>query len=388
MKPNKLIVITNLFPLPWQPLRAAFNRQQFKRLAQKRDVSVLVPVAWPQWFKNGRIFPLMNVTTNEFSSFRYACYFYTPGVCRIFYGIFLFFSLLIHWRWFRREKGTCLIACWAYPDGVSSALLAKLLKIPFLIKVHGSDINVFAQDKLRAKQMKWAMEKSEGVISVSQALKDKIVSMGVREDKIHVIYNGVDPCLFKVRDKSECCKILDLPEESKIFLFVGNLIETKGINELLVAFQKKTINEHTSLYFAGNGPYQKKIEEFAKDNELTQRIRCLGGVAHEKLGLWFSAADLVVLPSYSEGVPNVLLESMASGTPIVATRVGGIPEVVPSYAGILVSPRDAHSLQKALELAENKSWDREKIASHGKSFSWEKNIEQLDKIILKTELKS
>jgi glycosyltransferase involved in cell wall biosynthesis len=123
------------------------------------------------------------------------------------------------------------------------------------------------------------------------------------------------------------------------------------------------------------------LRERAAALNCIKRVTWVGPVSHDKLGDWFRAADLLCLPSHNEGVPNVVLEAMACGTPVVATRVGGIPEVVPEWAGILVPPHDIPALASALVEAGQRDWDDERIAAHAAGFRWEDNVDRLDAIM-------
>jgi glycosyltransferase involved in cell wall biosynthesis len=106
-------------------------------------------------------------------------------------------------------------------------------------------------------------------------------------------------------------------------------------------------------------------------------VSLVGKVAHELLPDWFAACDLFCLPSHNEGVPNVVLEAMACGVPVLATRVGGIPEVVPEFAGVLVPVQDGPALAAALSAALARTWDTQRIAAHARSFSWDTNIDRV-----------
>jgi glycosyltransferase involved in cell wall biosynthesis len=121
--------------------------------------------------------------------------------------------------------------------------------------------------------------------------------------------------------------------------------------------------------------------EFANASGCADHVALMGAVAHDTLGDWFRAADLLCLPSHNEGVPNVVLEAMACGTPVVATRVGGIPEVLPEYAGVLVPVQDQPALESALLEATSRSWDHDAIAAHARGFRWDDNIDRLEQIL-------
>jgi glycosyltransferase involved in cell wall biosynthesis len=135
------------------------------------------------------------------------------------------------------------------------------------------------------------------------------------------------------------------------------------------------------LIYVGAGPCRDALLERAAALGCPDRISLAGAVPHAALGDWFRAADLLCLPSHNEGVPNVILEAMACGVPVVATRVGGIPEVVPEYAGLLVPPRESASLSTALVDAAAREWDSSRIAAHASGFRWDDNVARLSGIL-------
>ena len=371
----KLSIITNLFPLPWEPNRAAFNRQQFSHLARYCELKLTVVVAWVDAWRNRRA-----ARPTEVSGIpvRYLWYFYTPKFARVTYGLTLFLSLLARFRYFAVTKPDCLMVSWAYPDGVAGVLLGRLLGLPVVIKVHGSDVNVGLENPWQARQILWSMNRAKAIISVSRALKERLESIGVPAEKIHVVYNGIDHSIFHPDDKVPASTALQLPPGRRIMLYVGNLKLEKGCVDLLEAFAMiaDTI-EDVDLCYIGTGVESDTIRQKAAETGLSDRVRLLGSMGHGELAHWFRLSKLVVLPSHNEGVPNVLLEAMACGTPLVATRVGGIPEIVPDHAGILVEPHDAAGLAKALVDAVNRRWDSEKITLGTKDYCWDNNARQL-----------
>jgi len=366
---KKLLIISNLYPSNWDPNRATFNKQQFDHLAKNLDVSVLVPVSWLDWLKLGQKKHNKGQPDDKVSV-KYCWNFYTPKVMRRCYSLFMVCSLLLNsYFWIRRKKPEILLASWAYPEGVAVCIIAKLLKVPFFIKVHGSDVNEFAQDKARAKQIVWACNNAQGVFSVSKALKEQLISIGVKEDKIHVIYNGVNKDVF-------------FPPEMKIesneLLYIGNLKETKGIGELVKAFIiLKKSQPKLTLTIAGSGDMEIEICELLAQTKFADSVQLLGSVPHSLIPNLIRQAKILVLPSYAEGVPNVVLESMSCGTPVVATCVGGIPEVVSEDTGILVTPKNVQALVIGLEQALSKKWSTEKIVKQAAHFSWTSNAEQV-----------
>jgi glycosyltransferase involved in cell wall biosynthesis len=133
------------------------------------------------------------------------------------------------------------------------------------------------------------------------------------------------------------------------------------------------------VYLIGVGPDKPLIESDIQANNAAGFIHALPGCAFDDVAVWMAAADLITLPSYMEGCPNVVLEALASGRPVVATNVGGIPEILSDEYGRLVPPRDAGALAQALASVLDRTWDAETISAHG-SRSWETVAAELLKV--------
>ncbi|GAB2794754.1 glycosyltransferase [Dyella kyungheensis] len=374
----KVLVLTNLFPSPWDPLRSPFNRQQFERLGKHHDVDVITAVDFRERFGRKRApFSVKNVNAEQF------VFFYPPLLGRSLHAACWLVSLLSQkLRRLRRAHYDCLLLSWGYPDAAAASWLARHLGIPYVVKVHGSDLNVKAEQALIRPQIRHALRGAQGVVAVSQALADKAVAMGVDPARVHVLYNGVEPNLFTPGPLSDARTKLALPQDERILLYVGNLKDTKGCLDLLEAFPRVlATHPDANLLFVGSGPAREALLQRAAALGCAARVRLVGAVEHFALGDWFRAADLLCLPSHNEGVPNVVLEAMACGTPVVATRVGGIPEVLPEHAGILVDAHDRIGLEGALVDALGKPWDSGRIAAHASRFRWDENIQQLGDIL-------
>ena len=373
---KKILVLTNLYPSPWEPNRATFNRQQFGFLSNWYEVHFLVPIAWPEWLK--RQFERKKLVNSIVDgTARYTWFFYTPKIGRSFYGLFMFFSLLLNsFVWVRKNKVDLVLGAWAYPDAVAGYLFARLLGKKFILKVHGSDINVLAQSKIRALQIRYVANSAEYVLAVSHALKRRLVALGVNEQKIMVLYNGVDGALFNRQDNLRCQNVTQL-------LYVGNLKQEKGVFELLDAFEVLKRNRpNLRLLFAGGGGMADELSRRIRQKNLAEAVQLLGPVCHADLPAIMNSASVVVLPSYDEGVPNVLLEAMSCGIPVVASRVGGIPEIVnEGKTGILCERKDVESLAHALAQSLDLEWCREDIVSHARQYDWDTNITGLRNMI-------
>ncbi|TLU65769.1 glycosyltransferase family 4 protein [Thalassotalea litorea] len=371
---ESVLIITNLYPSSWDPSRATFNKQQFDRLAKYFSIKILVPVAWPQWLK---------LSAKEKSEgegmVRYRPFFYTPKIGYSMFSVFMLISLIASsGRWIRKQKPAALLASWAYPEGVATALLAKIIGCPFFIKVHGSDVNDFGNDKWRAKQIVWAANRAAGVFVVSDALRTRLISLGVAADKLHLIYNGVDNSVFYPVANKQIGKLQRL-------LYVGNLKANKGVMELIQSFiALLELQPGTELVIAGEGVMGAPMKQLLEQAGVQDKVKFLGSIAHSQVADEIRQAQIVVLPSYAEGVPNILLEAMACGKPVVATTVGGIPEIVTDKTSILIPEKTIEPLTNALDQALQKSWSQSDIVEHASQFDWQRNVNQVQQIIEQT----
>jgi glycosyltransferase involved in cell wall biosynthesis len=378
----RLAIISRLYPTPYRPHAASFNRQQFQRLAQRYRVSLLVPIPWNEWLPNRAA--LIGQHQDGALELRYAGWVFPPKLGRALYPLCFALSMAPELARLRRAAPACLLVSWAYPDAVGGVLLARVLRVPLVIKAHGSDLNLHARPALNALQLRWAGRHAAALICVSHALGARAVELGIPAEKIRVIHNGVDVDRFRPIDRGAARTITGRPATGRgeLLLFVGNLLTTKGVRELFAAF-RTLAGERPQLecVIIGEGPESEWLRTQASAAGLSDRLTLQGSVPHAELGPWFSSADLLCLPSYNEGLPNVVLEAMAAGIPVVATHVGGIPEAVGPEAGELCAPRDADALTAALRRVLEQRFDRDAIARLARRFSWEANIEATSAVI-------
>ena len=362
MKSNKasLVVITNLYPLPWEPNRATFNKQQFELLKDKYDLSIMIPIAFPDWFKHRK-------QIKQSSEMRYVPYFYLPKIGRRFYSVSMFLSILLHsGLWLKKRKPSTIMASWAFPEAVAASWLSRLYHTKFFFKVHGSDINLHGKIPARAKQILDAAKKAQGILSVSKALANELEKMGVEAEKIQVIYNGVNHEKFGASYSPTI--------QNNYILYIGNLKHDKGVMELLQGFnQIKEQQPDLHLVYAGSGAMHEKLVQYVSAHNISERVKFLGSVAHDELPVWLTNAIALCLPSYNEGVPNVVLESMAAGTPVLVTTVGGIPEVIDeAICGKLIPPKDSKAVADGLNELLSRQFLADKIKQHASQFTWQK----------------
>ncbi|MGY1529471.1 glycosyltransferase family 4 protein [Luteimonas sp. A649] len=375
----KILALTNLFPSAWDPLRASFNRQQFDRLARLHSLEVMVAVDFRERRRGPRgVAPVLeHARTSDFT------FWYPPRIGRCLHGMAWYASLMAqHGARLRRERYDLLFASWGYPDAVGTARLAGTLGLPYVVKVHGSDLNVQANYRLRRPQIAAALRGARAVVTVSSALADKARALGAAKDRVHLLYNGVDGACFRPGDQATARDALGLQSDARLVLYVGNLKQSKGCLDLLEAFPAVLARHpRARLAFVGSGPAGPVLERRARQLGVADRVQLAGARPHEELPAWMQAADLLSLPSHNEGVPNVVLEAMACGLPVVASDVGGIPEVLPAHAGVLVPAHDPAALALALADALQRDWQRDAIIEHAGTFRWDDNVQRLDRIL-------
>jgi len=258
-----------------------------------------------------------------------------------------------------------------YPDGVAAVMLGRKLGKPVSITARGTDLNLIPKFALPRRMIKWAATEADGLVTVSQALKDVLVDLGVATERIRVLRNGVNLGLFCPRDRDAARKALGLDELT--LLFVGNLVTEKAHDLVISALPMLS---SMRLIIVGEGPQENHLRALARSLEVADRVTFLGRMPHETLPEIYSAADALVLASSREGWPNVLLEAMACGTPVVASNVGGIPEVVAApAAGVLMSERTAKGVAAGVQSLFARHPDRAATRTYAKGFSWEKTTQ-------------
>ena len=394
----RILVYTTLFPNHLQPNNAIFIKQRMFHFAKLKDceIKVIAPIPY---------FPPIRLSQERFQYAQikkmeimegvevfHPRYFLIPKISMAFHGFSLFFSSLKLIREVYRNFPFDLIdGHYIYPDGFAAILLAKMMKKPVVLSARGSDINQFVGFRSIKPMIRYSTESADHLISVCEALKKEMTSMGIKDEKITVIPNGVDTEQFKPIVRREAREILSLPDHGRIILSVGSLISRKGFGILLDAFE--SLSRETSdiyLYIVGEGPERSFLERKIRDSNLGKRAFLVGEVLNSELRTWYNAADLFCLASSREGWANVIMESLACGTPVVATRVWGAPEMITSSEiGILVDSFSG-SIREGLARGLATNWDRNKIRAYVENRNWftvgEKVKEIFESVLTRTEV--
>ena len=264
-----------------------------------------------------------------------------------------------------------------YPDGVAAVLLGAWLGKPVVITARGSDVNLIARYTLPRQWMYWASKRAAALVGVSAALVDRMAELGMPRDRMHVMRNGVDLQRFVPLHRLAARKST-ATFGSPLLLSVGNLLPLKG-HDLCIDALALLLPAHplARLAIVGAGPQRAALLAHAQARGVSAAVDLVGSVPNSDLAAWYSAADLLLLASSREGWPNVLLESMACGTPVLATAVGGVPEIVRSpTAGRLVHERSAAALASGVGDMLANMPQRTAVRGYAERFGWNDTSQQ------------
>lgn len=377
--PIKTLLFSTLFPSSVRPVHGIFVETRLRELLKTGEVEtkVVAPVPW---------FPFSGKRFGEYGQFAA-----TPGFEHR-NGIDV-----SHPRYFLPPKvgmnvaPHTLAACamptirkllqdgfdfdlidahYYYPDGVAAGIIAKQLGKPFVVTARGTDLNLIPQHAYPRKLIIQTAAAAFASIGVCKALMDSLAGLGAEPNKLHVFRNGVDLERFRPEEASLTRKKLGLPGDPTILLSVGHLVERKGHHIAIEALVK--LPENVFLVIAGSGPERQSLEALAGKLGVADKVRFTGQLENSDLRSWYSAADALVLCSSREGWANVLLESMACGTPVIATNIWGTPEVVSTpAAGRLMADRTPAALALSFAALFADYPSRADVRAHAEKFSWE-----------------
>jgi glycosyltransferase involved in cell wall biosynthesis len=255
-----------------------------------------------------------------------------------------------------------------YPDGVAAVLLGRSLGKPVVITARGTDVNLLPEYRMPRRLVRWAAAQAAGLITVSEALRERLLELGVPGSRIQVVRNGVDLELFAPRDRAAARRELGLDADGPVVLSVGWLIPRKGHD---LAIRAVAAMPEVTLVIVGEGPEATSLQRLADQLGSSERVRFLGSMPQEQLARVYSAADVLLLASSREGLPNVVLEALACGTPVVASAVWGTPEIVAAQAaGRLVQERTPAAFAAAIRDLLAAPPARAAVRAYAERFAW------------------
>lgn len=361
---RRIAIVTPILPVPFDPARGRFIYEIAKSLSKIADVRVFFQLLE---------YPLSSVKTKSYvygeladgysldgidvESFSY------PAIPVISRGLNGYISSKVLAPRLKKFKPDAVIGYWVYPDGFAAQRAAKQLKIPCVIGALGSDIHL--RSGLNHYLTRQTLQKADAIITVSEAMRRYTVDeFGAAPDKIKTIVNGFNTSVFHHRPQATERERLNIAPDEKLMVYVGRFVEAKGLNELLAAFSNMAqADPLVRLALIGDGVMKAQLLQAIESAGLKEKIYLPGNLVPAQVASWIGASDLLTLPSWSEGYPNVVVEGVACGRPVVATDVGGTREILHAGNGILVRAKDVKSLQEGLTEALAKSWDHQGIAN-------------------------
>ncbi len=382
----RVLAITKIFPNAAEPLSAPFNRQQFSALAERCDLAVMATIPWfpgagllGKFSTAGKLAAVPKRDTIAGISVTHPRTLFIPKGAFATWGLLYAASIAPALAPYR-NKVDVVLGAWAYPDGFAAVIAAKLLGVPCVVKLHGSDINLVAKLPGARRMTAWALPRAERIVAVSRPLADEVIALGCSPERVKVVMNGVDADLFAPRDRAAARRELDLPA-GPLAICVGNLKPEKGVLDLGRAWESvlRQVPDATLLVI-GDGPLKGELEAVTRPHG--ERVRLIARQPLERVPLYMAAADIVVLPSHSEGTPNVVLEALASGRRVVATTVGGVPDLITSgKLGTLVPSRDPEALAGAIAAALRSPYDAQEVARLGARGGWAASASALHAVL-------
>jgi teichuronic acid biosynthesis glycosyltransferase TuaC len=381
----KVLSFSYCFPNSARPTWGVFVLQRLAALARRPDVELQVVAPVP-------VFPILSGLRSNLPpakdsigglAVHYPRFFYFPKVLKTFDGR-LYGRGLIPWvrdfcRGFRPDV---LDAHFEWPDAVGVSHIARALGIPYTVTLRGALWVYFRNENIKQQCVR-ALQDAAAIISLSDSMAQVCRESGVPREKFTVVHNGVSRALFHPGDRREARRKLNLPLEGHLVVSVSYYQKRKGIMELIRAMAN--LPENVRLVLVGSevareAAYYTDVVREIERLGMSRRVFRVGHQPHEKIPDYFRAADVSVLASYWEGCPNAVVESLACGTPVVATPVGAVPEiVVPGQNGQIVPMRNVEALAEALREVLAHDWQPEEL-SHSVN-SWEEVADRVHEVL-------
>lgn len=397
-KKIKVLAITHSFPTRYNPIAAIFLLNQLEALKKYCDIKVIFPYLYSPrlklfnpYYKYSKVPEKEVIKGIPIYHPKYPMFPRIPIVSK-FLNFFLILEGFL--SYLSSKKIVKNIAKKWDPDiihihgtlgeGLLGVMCKRIFRKPLLITVYGKDITALSNRTFSKSMTKFTLANCDGIICQSRFLENEVKSLGITNKLFYIIPMGAKKEKFRLRDKEKTRKILSMPLEKKIILFVGHLEPRKGPEYLIEAMKEVAKKDKDILCcIIGKGELEKKLRKMASDYNLEQYVKFLGLKTNDEVSLYMSACDIFVLPSLMEGLPVVLCEALLSGKPVVATSVAGTPELVTEEEGYLVRPRDAVSLAEKIMLALRKEWDVKKLLKRGCEFTTYNSAKKLVDVYLK-----
>lgn len=359
----RIAVITQYFPTREQRWRGHSAYQTLRELSKHASIEVFFPhPSYPASLRpKSRIYDSLDSSFSPVDvKAHYIDYPALPGLSRPVNGSMAARRLFPHVSKFNPD---IILSYVIYPDGYAALQVAKRLGVPVVLTAIGSDL-CRSGGPIPELLTRRALRKADFVLTVSHDLLATAIRKGSNPAKSRAVLNGCDFSIFHPIDRGKARQRLQITPDAEMLLYVGRLDLRKGLMELVdAAVRLRRHRPRLSVYMVGDGPDKAALQSGIGKRGAAEYVTLLPACLTEEVPHWMASANVVTLPSYKEGCPNVVLEALAMGRPVVATRVGGIPEIMSDDCGRLIPPVDVSSLTDALNAVLETSWDEFAIAS-------------------------
>ena len=348
----KILFLSETFPDASHPACGTYNLALCRELSREHEVRVISPRSWLDVVR-GRQFEAGDAVRESGLKVLYPTRWYTPGFAQSKYGGQMWWSIGSALRTLTHDwKPDAVLSYWAHPDGECGLRAGRMFNAPSAVIVGGSDVLLLPKDPQRGECVRRVLSDSGTVITVSDGLRQACLELSVPASRVRTIRQGIDPQVFHHGDQAEARARLGLsvPAGETLAVWVGRMVGLKRVDVLILACRMlKERGQRVRVCLLGDGPCRAAWEQLAASAGISDQIQFVGPVGHDRLADWYRAADLTVLCSESEGLPNVLRESVACGTPFVSTDIGSIREIAEPQFAELVPVSDAEGLARGIE---------------------------------------
>ena len=377
----RVLSLSCLYPTPMQPQQGVFVQRRLRSLAKLAELRVIAPCAVVRYGnpKGARVqlgkdrHPVDRLDSGL--PVRHTWWFYPPlsgSLAPFWLTLQLVYPL---WRMRKEFRFEIIDTHFGFPEGITGALLSLVFGVPFTMTLRGNEPK-HSRSRLGRFWMAFALRRAGRIFTVSERLRQFAIDFGAEPAKVRTVPNGIDTAVFGPRDRTACRLKYHLPLDQPLIISVGALVERKGHHRIIEALDSLLANRLAAqlVIVGGAGPegqYETKLRKLVSERGLGASVHFLGTLGATAMAEVMSAADVLCLASTNEGWPNVVHEALACGTPVVATDVGAVPDMLAGGRyGIIVPVDEPLLLKEALRESLQRNWDRAAIEAWGKSRPW------------------
>lgn len=400
-KPLNVLVFTTSFPSLVQPEFGVHVKERLRVLSKSSDMKLRI-VAPAPYFPKVKLFKRWyawsQVPSDEIvdglAVYR-PRYVMLPKIGGYIHDRLIYRASLKYIENLQKQFDFDLIdSHFAYPSGSAAVMLGQRFGKPVVITCRGADIAVYPNQRFLGDRVRYALRNADQLVALSQEMRGRMIALGADDTRITTIPNGVDLTKFDSIERNEARTKLGLPLDRPIILSVGYRLELKGFHILVDALAelRKTYPNAMVAIVGGQArwapDYLPEISQRIQEHRLEGHVILAGTRPQEELKYWNSAADLCCILSSREGSPNVMMEALACGTPLISTRVGNVPEILQSPTlGSIIEARTAQAASQSLCEALSRTWNRETIRAFAMTHSWTQVASQVEQVFLKAASK-